>query len=169
MDGFKIEPDPSFAFVRTELVREVAVAECPHMGTSRDVADYARRELLARYTDKEAFWALLLDGKHRLMAANLVSVGTLTASLVHPREVYRPAIAQGACAIILVHNHPSGDPDPSPQDLALTERLVAAGALLDIRILDHVIVGRGRYTSLRDAGLWPSTPVKSIRSVGFEC
>lgn len=126
MDGFKIEPDPSFAFVRTELVREVAVAQCPLMGTSRDVADYARRELLARYTDKEAFWVLLLDGKHRLMAANLVSVGTLTASLVHPREVYRPAIAQGACAIILVQ-----PPQRRPHPVARGRR-------------DHVPPGRDR-------------------------
>jgi DNA repair protein RadC len=76
-------------------------------------------------------------------------------------------VAESASGAIFIHNHPSGDPEPSPQDLELTERLVAAGSLLDIRILDHVIVGSGRYTSLRDAGLWPSTPVKSKRSVGF--
>jgi len=153
MNGFKIEPDPSFAFVRTELVREVAVAECPQLGTSRDVADYARRELLAKFTDKEAFWVLMLDGKHRIMAANLVSVGTLTASLVHPREVYRPAIAQGACARILVHNHPSGDPTPSPEDVEITHRLVETGRLVGIRILDHVIVGDDAFSSLFERGV----------------
>ena len=152
MDGFNIEPDPSFAFVRTELVREVPVAACPSLHSSRDVADYARRDLLAKYTDKEAFWSLLLDGKHRLMAANLVSVGTLTASLVHPREVFRPAIAQGACAIILVHNHPSGDPTPSPEDVEITQRLVETGRLVGIRVLDHVVVGDDAFGSLFEIG-----------------
>ncbi|MBW1875490.1 MAG: hypothetical protein JRI98_08935 [Deltaproteobacteria bacterium] len=93
----------------------------------------------------ERFFVISVDAKNRVRAE---------------REI---ASASGA---IFVHNHPSGDPEPSPQDLELTDRLVSAGSLLDIRILDHVIVGSGRYTSLRDAGLWPSTPVKSTRSVG---
>ena len=95
-----------------------------------------------------------------------VARGGRTACQVDPAEVFRFLVSQSASGAIFVHNHPSGDPEPSAQDLELTERLVAAGSLLGIRILDHVVVGSGRYTSLRDAGLWPSTPVKSIRSVG---
>jgi DNA repair protein RadC len=79
--------------------------------------------------------------------------------------VFRLLVSESASGAIFIHNHPSGDPDPSPQDLELTERLVAAGSLLDIRVLDHVIVGSGRYTSLRDAGLWPTNAVKSRPSV----
>ena len=115
----------------------------------------------------EHFFVICVDAKNRARAEREVARGGRTTCQVDPAEVFRLLIAESASGAIFVHNHPSGDPDPSPQDLQLTERLVAAGSLLDIRILDHVIVGSGRYTSLRDAGLWPSTPVKSIRSVGF--
>ncbi len=94
---------------------------------------------------------LLLDGRHRLIAAEEVSVGTLTASLVHPREVFRDAIRNAAAAIVLVHNHPSGDPGPSAEDRAVTRRLRSAGELLGIRVLDHVIVADRGYFSFREA------------------
>ena len=96
---------------------------------------------------------LLLDGKHRLIAEKLISQGTLTASPVHPREVFGPAIRSSAAAIVLVHNHPSGDPTPSADDLDITRRLTDVGELVGIRVLDHVIVGDGRYASLADRGL----------------
>jgi DNA repair protein RadC len=115
----------------------------------------------------ERFVVIAVDAKNRVRAEREVARGGRTTCQVDPAEVFRLLVSESASGAIFVHNHPSGDPEPSPQDLELTERLVAAGSLLDIRILDHVIVGRGRYTSLRDAGLWPSTPVKSIRSVGF--
>lgn len=101
---------------------------------------------------RESFHVLLLDGRHRLIAAEEVSVGTLTASLVHPREVFREAIRSAAAAVVLVHNHPSGDPSPSAEDRAVTERLRAAGLLLGIRVVDHVIVTETRYFSFREAG-----------------
>jgi DNA repair protein RadC len=115
----------------------------------------------------EHFLVICVDAKNRARAEREVARGGRTACQVDPAEVFRLLVAESASGAIFVHNHPSGDPEPSPQDLELTERLVAAGSLLDIRILDHVIVGSGRYTSLRDAGLWPSTPVKSRPSVGF--
>lgn len=115
----------------------------------------------------EHFVVISVDAKNRARAEREVARGGRTTCQVDPAEVFRLLVAESASGAIFVHNHPSGDPEPSPQDLELTERLVAAGSLLDIRILDHLIVGSGRYTSLRDAGLWPSTPVKSDRSVGF--
>lgn len=101
---------------------------------------------------QERFYVVLLDGKGRVMRDLRVSEGSLTASIVHPREVFRRAIREAAAAVILVHNHPSGDPTPSPEDEALTARLRAAGDLLGIRVLDHVVVGNGCYVSFVDTG-----------------
>ena len=101
----------------------------------------------------EEFHVAVLDSQHRLERDVTVTRGILDSSLVHPREVFREAIAERAAAVILVHNHPSGDPTPSADDRAVTEQLVAAGRLLDIPVHDHVIIGRGRYTSFAEAGL----------------
>jgi DNA repair protein RadC len=98
----------------------------------------------------ETFHALLLDGKHRLRRVQRVSEGTLTSSLVHPREVFAPALRDGAAALIVAHNHPSGDPEPSSEDLAVTRRLIEVGALLGIPLLDHVVIAGERYVSLRE-------------------
>lgn len=105
-----------------------------------------------RSCEAERFHALLLDGRHRVMGDVLVSQGTLTASLVHPREVFRAAIRRSAAALVLVHNHPSGDPAPSPEDRRVTERLVAAGELLGIRVVDHVVVAERGYHSFSESG-----------------
>jgi DNA repair protein RadC len=99
---------------------------------------------------RESFHVVLLDGRHRLIGMEAVSLGTLTASLVHPREVFREAIRRAAAAMLLVHNHPSGDPSPSQEDRAVTRRLQAAGELLGIRVLDHVIVAEDGYFSFRE-------------------
>jgi DNA repair protein RadC len=101
----------------------------------------------------EEFHVAVLDAQHRLERDVTVTRGILTSSLVHPREVFREAIAERAAAVILVHNHPSGDPTPSADDRLVTEQLVAAGKLLDIPVHDHVIIGRGRYTSFAETGL----------------
>jgi DNA repair protein RadC len=101
----------------------------------------------------EEFHVAVLDAQHRLERDVTVTRGILNSSLVHPREVFREAIAERAAAIILVHNHPSGDPAPSADDRNVTDQLVAAGRLLDIPVHDHVIIGRGRYTSFAEAGL----------------
>ncbi len=101
----------------------------------------------------EEFHVAVLDAQHRLERDITITRGILNSSLVHPREVFREAIAERAAAIILVHNHPSGDPAPSLDDKTITEQLVAAGRLLDIPVHDHVIIGRGRYTSFAEAGL----------------
>lgn len=101
----------------------------------------------------EEFHVAILDAQHRLERDVLITRGLLNSSLVHPREVFREAIAERAAAVILVHNHPSGDPTPSAEDRAVTEQLVAAGRLLDIPVHDHIIVGRGCYMSFAEAGL----------------
>ena len=104
----------------------------------------------ARGLEQETFWSLLLDGKQRLRRLVPVSAGTLTASLVHPREVFRSAIREAAAALIVAHNHPSGDPEPSAEDLAVTERLRQAGDVIGIPLQDHVILGADVFVSLRE-------------------
>ncbi len=101
----------------------------------------------------EEFHVAVLDAQHRLERDVLVTRGILNSSLVHPREVFREAIAERAAALVLVHNHPSGDPTPSVDDRKVTDQLVAAGRLLDIPVHDHIIIGRGRYASFAEAGL----------------
>lgn len=99
----------------------------------------------------EHFGVLILNTKHRVTAFKIVSVGTLDACIVHPREVFRAAIEANAAAIVVFHNYPSGDPEPSPDDRQLTERLVAAGAVLGIEVLDHLVIGHdGRYRSFQE-------------------
>ena len=102
---------------------------------------------------KEVFIALHLDTKNRLLCLDHVSVGSLNASVVHPREVFKSCLLSSAAAVILLHNHPSGDPTPSREDLELTGRLREAGELLGIKVLDHVVIGSGCYVSLADRGL----------------
>ena len=101
----------------------------------------------------EEFHVAILDAQHRLERDVTITRGLLNSSLVHPREVFREAIAERAAALVLVHNHPSGDPTPSTDDQQVTAQLVAAGRLLDIPVHDHVIIGRGRYLSFAEAGL----------------
>jgi len=128
---------------------------------ARDEATPVRspRDVVAIYAPRledlpvEEFHVAVLDAQHRLERDILVTRGILNSSLVHPREVFREAIAERAAAIILVHNHPSGDPVPSADDRSVTDQLVSAGRLLDIPVHDHVIIGRGRYTSFAEAGL----------------
>jgi DNA repair protein RadC len=100
----------------------------------------------------EIFKVVLLDAKHAIMRDATVSEGSLTLSIVHPREVFSLAVRESAAAVIFLHNHPSGDPTPSQEDRVLTTRLVAAGDVLGIRVLDHLIVGDGRYVSFADQG-----------------
>jgi DNA repair protein RadC len=108
-----------------------------------------RMALLAR----EQFHVILLTAKNTIIAVECVSEGTLTASLVHPREIFKSAIRRSAHAVILAHNHPSGDPTPSREDREVTNRLVQAGKVIGIEVLDHLVIGQGRFTSFRERGL----------------
>jgi DNA repair protein RadC len=138
---------------RIALVREpgVKLAERPEM---RQPAAAAR--VLAEYigeADRELFVIAFLTIRYRVLGLHTVSVGCLSSSLVHPREVFKPAILAGSSAVLLAHNHPSGDPEPSAEDLALTRRLAAAGTILGIEVLDHLVLGEeGRFVSLRARG-----------------
>jgi DNA repair protein RadC len=139
---------------RIALVREpgVKLAERPLIRVAAEAAP-----LLAQYigeTDREVFAVALLTIRRRVLGLHTVSVGCLTSSLVHPREVFKPAILAGSAALLLAHNHPSGDPEPSAEDIALTRRLITAGQLLGIEVLDHLILGEaGRFVSLRERGV----------------
>jgi DNA repair protein RadC len=101
----------------------------------------------------EQLGIVLLDTKHRVMRTTIITVGTLDASIMHPREIFREATAAGAAAIVVFHNHPSGDPEPSKDDVDLTHRLIAAGVLMGIDVIDHVILGDVRYCSLKERKL----------------
>jgi len=109
---------------------------------------------LLRDESCEVFGILCLTTKHRLIAYHEVSRGSLDSTLVHPREVFKAALLANAAAIVLAHNHPSGDPTPSPDDVALTTRLRAVGALIGIDVLDHVVIGDHRYVSFQELGRW---------------
>lgn len=109
---------------------------------------------------RELFKAILLDAKHCVIREITVSEGSLTVSVVHPREVFNQAVRESAAAVLFLHNHPSGDPTPSAEDRALTARLVSAGDILGIQVLDHIVIGDGRYVSFADQGwLAPSHPL----------
>lgn len=118
--------------------------------TADDAARYVMDRM--RYLKKEHFVTLLLDTKHRLIAEETSSIGSLDASIVHPREIFRLAVRRSVSAILCVHNHPSGDPTPSPEDISVTRRLTEAGRVLGIDVLDHIVIGDGRFTSLRAGG-----------------
>lgn len=111
------------------------------------------RERLAAETC-EHFYAVLLDNKHRKLRDVLVSKGSLTASIVHPRDIFLQVIRYAAAAVVFVHNHPSGDPTPSKEDLEITRRLREVGDIIGVRVLDHVVIGQGRYVSFVDDGYW---------------
>jgi DNA repair protein RadC len=114
--------------------------------------DDAAAYLMPRFGSRgvEQFGIVLLDTKHRVMQTKVLAVGTLNSSVVEPRDVFREAAIGGATAIVVFHNHPSGDPTPSPDDLALTRRLVAAGTLIGIDVVDHIILGDARYWSIKE-------------------
>jgi len=112
-----------------------------------DIVALVGRRLMRK--DREHFMVLILNARHEVLCQETVSIGSLNASIVHPREVFKPALVASAASIVLVHNHPSGDPEPSEEDLAITKRLVEAGELLGIAVLDHVIVASRGVVSLR--------------------
>ena len=124
--------------------------ELPQLRSARDVAAY----LLPRYgaAAVEQFGVLLLNTKHRVLRTEVISKGTLDASLVHPRELFKVAITHRAATVVIFHNHPSGDPTPSVDDVALTDRVVQAGSLLRIEVLDHIVLAGSRYHSFKEAG-----------------
>ncbi len=117
---------------------------------SLDVAEILMEELM--YEKRELFVALILNAKLQVESRYTVSIGNVDSAPVHPREVFAPAIRRGASAVVVAHNHPSGDPTPSPQDIEVTKRLLDASEIIGIRLLDHLIIGNGVFTSLKAEG-----------------
>lgn len=116
----------------------------------RDVSNYLMEDM--RFLKQEHFVALLLDTKNNIVSKETITVGILNSSLIHPREIFKPAIKKSISSIIVVHNHPSGDPTPSKEDIEVTKRIYEAGKILGIELLDHVIIGDYKYFSLKDKG-----------------
>lgn len=139
------------AFELTRRLRARVPAERTILGSPEQV--YAAFGPLMEELRREVFRVALLDAQNGLLRDVVVSEGTLSASLVHPREVFKPVILESAASVILLHNHPSGDPTPSREDVRLTRQLVECARLLDLRIHDHVIIGRGRFASLAEQGV----------------
>ncbi len=136
-----------------ELAKRIASSERgsrPRITSAAIAADTVMEKM--RYHKKEYFNALLLDAKGTLICEENIAVGDLSSSIVHPRESFTSAVRLSAASVIFVHNHPSGDPSPSDEDRAVTDRLVRAGDILGINVLDHIIVGDGRYVSFRELG-----------------
>jgi DNA repair protein RadC len=143
---------------RAPRYRVTLVCETERTGTAEPIWDSSTAVQVFRpcfeHLDREHFVVCGLDAKHRVIGINLVSVGTLTLSIVHPREVFKPLIVMNAAAWLCCHNHPSGDPAPSQEDRLLTKRLREVGDLLGITLLDHLILGEARHYSFVDEG-WP--------------
>src|SRR5688572_1835180 len=144
---------------RLTTFRVQFVAESPefprgsYCRSSENVANVARGIYRSLDADKEHFVLLTLNNKNRINGFKVISTGSLTASLVHPREVWRAALHLCAAAVVFVHNHPSGDPAPSPEDIDITRRLKETGEVLGIRVLDHVVLGNKHYFSFNDRGM----------------
>ena len=138
---------------RIMLVKEAedTFTSYPRYQNSRDLFQSFREEFAA--LDREFFYMITLDSKNRTIGYHTISMGSLSSSVVHPREVFKPAILENSAAVIFLHNHPSGDPAPSREDRECTNRLAQAAKILGIRVLDHVIFGEADYFSFADAGI----------------
>ena len=139
------------AFELTRRLRSRTPGTRTSLGSPAEV--FAAFGPLMEDLKREVFRIALLDAKNALVRDLVISEGTLSASLVHPREVFKPAILESAASVILLHNHPSGDPTPSRDDIRLTRQLVECARLLDLRVHDHVVIGRGRFISLAERGI----------------
>jgi DNA repair protein RadC len=139
------------AFELTRRLRARTPGARTALGNPEEV--YAAFGPLMEDLKREVFRVALLNAQNGLVRDVVISEGTLSASLVHPREVFKPAILESAASVILLHNHPSGDPTPSREDIRLTRQLVECARLLDLRVHDHVVIGRGRFISLAERGI----------------
>ncbi len=136
---------------RVALVRETSQSSLINrINTPRNVFEIASSYLEG--ADREHFVVIMLDTKNQVIGINTVAIGVLSSCPIHPREVFKPAILANAAGIILLHNHPSGDPNPSQDDMLLTNRLKEAGEVLGIQVVDHVILGYANYASLKERG-----------------
>jgi len=138
--------------VRVQLVRDNAIAASAKRITSAETAYEIARQRL-EFSDREVFLIMHVDSKNRVVSVETAFTGTINAAVTSMREIFKGAILANATAIIVAHNHPSGDPAPSPEDIQLTAIIAKAGELLDIPLLDHIIIGSDRFISLKERGL----------------
>lgn len=144
--------DYTIPLVKLSMVRDPSLQDAERIRCGADVKRIAAQ--MIGESDREVFLVFHLDNKNRVISAEAVSTGSLTMTLVHPREVFKAAILSNAASIIVAHNHPSGDPTPSREDRDITERLKSAGALLGIPLVDHVVIGANdTYRSFAESGL----------------
>ncbi len=135
------------------LSKKVVYKKIKTISSSEDAYKYVRDNL--EFRKKEHFYTIFLNSKNDIIATEEISIGDLTSTIVNPREVFRPAIKKSASSIIIIHNHPSGNPTPSKEDFIITNRLVECGKLLDIKVLDHLIIGNDSYYSFKkEAKMW---------------
>ena len=141
-------------FYTLKMVKEDSIPyEVPVIKSPAEVYQAAKLLLGLHEKSQEHFCIFCLNTKNKITGVHTISIGSLNASIVHPREVFKAALLNNASAIVLMHNHPSGDPEPSREDIATTRRLVDAGNILGIDVLDHIIIGDGRYISLKEHGM----------------
>jgi DNA repair protein RadC len=143
----------SINIYKIKMIKENTVEYSNTIKSPCDVAALARDVLEMHEMAEENFIILCLNTKNKIAGVHTVSIGSLNASIVHPREVFKAALLNNASGIICLHNHPSGDPEPSREDIEITHRLVNAGNILGIKVLDHIIIGDGRYISLKEQGM----------------
>ena len=141
-------------FYKLKMVKEDSeLYEVPVINSPTEVYQAAKQLLALHEEPEEHFCILCLNTKNKIVGVHTISIGSLNASIVHPREVFKAAMLNNANSIICLHNHPSGDPKPSQEDIKITRRLVEAGEIIGIEVLDHVVIGDGRYISLKEQGM----------------
>lgn len=146
------QPAKRINIVSIKMVREASVLyDIRKIDSPKDGAELGKRFL--EDLDREQLIVCCLDTKNQPTAINVVSVGSLNTSIVHPREVFKPAILSNSASIILFHNHPSGDPEPSKEDISISERIKESGIILGIKLIDHIIIGNDSYCSLKERGI----------------
>jgi DNA repair protein RadC len=138
-------------FTIAKRLHKESLGERYKISSPNDATDLVMEEL--RFKKKEHFKVILLDTKNYVISTELISVGSLNSSIVHPREVFNPAVKKSAASMIMIHNHPSGEPEPSHEDVVLTNRLDECGKLMGIKVFDHIIIGDGVYFSFKEEGL----------------
>lgn len=145
-------PSKRISIVSIKMVREASVLyDIRKIGSPKDGVELGKKFL--GDADREQLIVCCLDTKNQPTAINVVSVGSLNTSIVHPREVFKPAILSNSASIILFHNHPSGDPEPSKEDISISERIKESGNILGIKLIDHIIIGNNSYCSLKERGI----------------
>lgn len=151
IDGVgKIRARQIIATVQQSRIISTPSSNTEYIRSPQDVFTLLGHEL--KFLQQEHFICIFLNTKNGITGKEVISIGTLNASLVHPREVFRPAIKRSSASIICVHNHPSGNPEPSNEDISITKRLVEAGRIIGIELLDHIIIGHDSFVSLKERG-----------------